>query len=611
MKNNYIIISSVDWKTTWQTQHRLADSLCKAGNRVLFIENTGIRNLQIKDRSRIISRVKKWYKTTGGFDEISKNFFTYTPLIFPLPYNKFISFYNSKKIFKHVKAWMNTVNYHNPIIISFLPTYLNNYLVKMINPHIYIYYAANNFGSQKGTENLILSERESIKRANINFVTSHLILKKLRKFSKKVFYYPASIEEKKFLNVSSLKPNILKKLKNPIIGYLGNFTDVFDIDLMIDVIKNSPEYVFLFLGDLKFYTSKSLELKKYENCYFAGEIANELVPNYLKFIKIGIIPYVVNDFTNGVYSSKLNEYLAMGLPVISTKIKEMELVLKKNKNLIYLSDNNSLDFKNKIQLALKEASKYKTSRINFAFKNSWDKKFLEITNIINKLIIETSPNRLKWKYIYLQNIKNYVFKFTFIGLFFYILIFTTPLIDFLGSKLNVQKEINFKEDNTIFVMSGYGHDKYFNNDYLIMAKELLELINNNSEYKKNFNIVISGKFQIFPESKIIKQILVDNKYDEKKLFEVSSEYINTFENIQLLIEVANKNNLIDQNKVLILTNPLHTKRTSLIIKKNYPNLIVHFIKLDVYNNDLTKLSKLKIISFEVAAIIYNFFKGNI
>jgi hypothetical protein len=191
------------------------------------------------------------------------------------------------------------------------------------------------------------------------------------------------------------------------------------------------------------------------------------------------------------------------------------------------------------------------------------------------------------------------------------LIFTTPLIDFLGSKLNVQKEINFKEYNTIFVMSGYGHDKYFNNDYLIMAKELLELINNNSEYKKNFNIIISGKFQIFPESKIIKQILVDNKYDEKKLFEVSSEYINTFENIQLLIEVANKNNLIDQNKVLILTNPLHTKRTSLIIKKNYPNLIVHFIKLDVHNNDLTKLSKLKIISFEVAAIIYNFFKGNI
>lgn len=611
MKNNYIIISSIDWKTTWQTQHRLANSLCKSGNRVLFIENTGIRNIQIKDRSRIISRIKKWSKTTGGFDEISENFFTYTPLIFPLPYNKFVSFYNSKKIFKHVEAWMNTVKYNNPVIISFLPTHLNNYLVKMINPQIYIYYAANNFGSQKGTEKLLLSERDSIKRASINFATSHLILKKIRKFTKKVLYYPASIEEKKFLNISSFKPNIFKKIKNPIIGYLGNFTDVFDIDLIIEVIKNSPQYDFLFLGDIKFYTSKSLELKKFKNCYFTGEIKNELVPNYLKFIKIGIIPYVVNDFTNGVYSSKLNEYLAMGLPVISTKIKEMKLVLQENKNLIYLSDNNFQDFKNKIQLAMKEASKYKISRINFAFKNSWDKKFLEITNIINELIIELSPNKLSWKYIYLQNIKNYISRFAVLGFTLYILIFTTPLLDFLGSKLNIQKKINFNESNTVFVMAGYGQDKYFNNGYLVMAKQLIELLNNNSENKNNFNFVISGRFQFFPESKIIRKILVDNNFDEKKVFEISSDYRNTSENIELLVKMANKNNLIYQNKVLILTSPLHSKRTSLIIKKKYPNLKVQFMQLDINKDNQSKLSILKTISFEVAAIVYNFLKGNI
>ena len=611
MKNNYIIISSIDWKTSWQTQHRLADSLYKTGNKVLFIENTGIRNIQIKDRSRIISRIKKWYKTTGGFDEISKNFFTYTPLIFPLPYNKFISFYNSRKIFKHLNVWMNTVKFHNPIIISFLPTYLNNYLVKMINPEIYIYYAANNFGSQKGTKNLLLSEIDSIKKANINFATSHLILEKIRKYSKNVFYYPASIEEKKFLNISNFEPDIFKKIKKPIIGYLGNFTDVFDIDLMIEVIKKSPEYDFLFLGDLKFYTSKSLELKKYKNCHFAGEIVNELVPNYLKFIKIGIIPYVVNDFTNGVYSSKLNEYLAMGLPVISTKIKEMKLVSKDNKNLIYLTESNSQDFKNKIQLAIKEASEYKTQRINFAFKNSWDKKFLEISDHINKLIQKPSFDRISWKYIYLQNIKSYISRFAVVGMILYALVFATPLLDFFASKLNIQKKTSPFEANTIFVMSGYGHDKYFNNDYLIMAKQLIKFLDNNDQNKKKINFVISGRFQLFPESKIIKKILIDNNYDEKKIYDISVEYKNTYENINLLVKTANENNLINQNKVLILTNPFHSKRASLIINKKYPDLKAHFIQIDTYKDNLSKLSLLKIISFEVTAIIYNFFRGNI
>ena len=36
-----IIIGSIDWKTNWQTQHRLVTSLVKQNNRVLYIENTG------------------------------------------------------------------------------------------------------------------------------------------------------------------------------------------------------------------------------------------------------------------------------------------------------------------------------------------------------------------------------------------------------------------------------------------------------------------------------------------------------------------------------------------------------------------------------------------
>ena len=48
-----IIIGSIDWKTNWQTQHRLINSLVKQNNRVLFIENTGIRSAKISDISEL------------------------------------------------------------------------------------------------------------------------------------------------------------------------------------------------------------------------------------------------------------------------------------------------------------------------------------------------------------------------------------------------------------------------------------------------------------------------------------------------------------------------------------------------------------------------------
>ena len=81
MQNNYIIISAIDWKTSWQTQHRITKSLVDSGNRVLFVENTGLRNIKFKDKNRIISRIKTWRKSTKGFNEVEKNLFIYSPII--------------------------------------------------------------------------------------------------------------------------------------------------------------------------------------------------------------------------------------------------------------------------------------------------------------------------------------------------------------------------------------------------------------------------------------------------------------------------------------------------------------------------------------------------
>ena len=61
MKNKDIIIfSAIDWDTQWQWQQELAIHFAKK-NRVLFIENTGVRSLKITDSQRIINRLKKFF----------------------------------------------------------------------------------------------------------------------------------------------------------------------------------------------------------------------------------------------------------------------------------------------------------------------------------------------------------------------------------------------------------------------------------------------------------------------------------------------------------------------------------------------------------------------
>ena len=85
----------------------------------------------------------------------------------------------------------------DPIVINFLPTNLNYNLINQINPKLNIYYAANDFGTQPGTEKILSSEIKTISKSDINFATSHQILDKITKYSKNTFF-SAAIEEKKF-----------------------------------------------------------------------------------------------------------------------------------------------------------------------------------------------------------------------------------------------------------------------------------------------------------------------------------------------------------------------------------------------------------------------------
>ena len=104
-KQNFIIISSIEWDTIWQTQQKLAKSLSE-NNNVLFFENTGIRSPNFKDIPRIKSRIINWLKSTSGFKEINKNLLIFYPITIPLQYSKIFRFINKHILYSKLKKWI-------------------------------------------------------------------------------------------------------------------------------------------------------------------------------------------------------------------------------------------------------------------------------------------------------------------------------------------------------------------------------------------------------------------------------------------------------------------------------------------------------------------------
>jgi len=67
LKNeNIICISSIDWDFIWQGHQEIMSVLAKSGNKVIFIENTGVRAPGIRDVPRIKNRIRNWFKGVKG-----------------------------------------------------------------------------------------------------------------------------------------------------------------------------------------------------------------------------------------------------------------------------------------------------------------------------------------------------------------------------------------------------------------------------------------------------------------------------------------------------------------------------------------------------------------
>jgi len=66
-----------------------------------------------------------------------------------------------------------------------------------------------------------------------------------------------------------------------------------------------------------------------KNVYFPGSVPNKELPYLMHNAKAGIIPFDINnrmDLIQGIRPLKLFEYMAAGLPVITARWPELELI---------------------------------------------------------------------------------------------------------------------------------------------------------------------------------------------------------------------------------------------------------------------------------------------
>ncbi|MGY1727509.1 glycosyltransferase [Geodermatophilus sp. SYSU D01062] len=116
-------------------------------------------------------------------------------------------------------------------------------------------------------------------------------------------------------------PADIAAIPGPRIGFYGALDDfVVDFDLLERLAAELPEVSLVLIGDANHPMGR---FDRYPNVHWLGHRPYESIPAYGSAFDVAVMPWQDNSWIAHANPIKLKEYLALGLPVVSTDFAEL------------------------------------------------------------------------------------------------------------------------------------------------------------------------------------------------------------------------------------------------------------------------------------------------
>ncbi|HEX8282924.1 MAG TPA: glycosyltransferase [Pyrinomonadaceae bacterium] len=401
-----ILISSIEWDFNWQGHQEIATRLARAGNRVLYVENMGVRSPGLRDARRVAQRFSHWAGSLldGGVRQVAPNLYVCSPLIMP-PFGSWLRHQvNLRVLLPLLRRVVGNLDFDPSVVWTFLPTDTVASFVRMLRgpEGVVVYYCIADFAElTPNREDILRSEREVIELSDVIFAQGPHLAEHCSQTGKRAEVFPFGVNIDRFsrnghahgahahdevaANGNGSGPPLLKGLPRPVIGYVGGIHKFFDVEMLTAMARARPEWSFVLVGPLQ--TSPG-ELKRLPNVHLAGQKPHEELPDYIRGFDVGIVPYLFNTYTATVVPTKINEYLAMGKPVVSTNLPEVSNFNGKH-GVIITSPNRPKEFVASIERALLTGGEESsvTRRREVAALNDWEARYERMSRLIEQELL--------------------------------------------------------------------------------------------------------------------------------------------------------------------------------------------------------------------------------
>jgi UDP-galactopyranose mutase len=170
---------------------------------------------------------------------------------------------------------------------------------------------------------LLVQEQRLFAQADVVFTGGYSLFEAKRGRHANIHPFPSGVDVDHFgkARLRGEDPVDQRDIPRPRFGFYGVIDERMDLGLLAELADARPDRSFVIIGPVVKIGED--ELPRRPNIFYLGGKSYSELPEYVRGWDVAIMPFAINEATRFISPTKTPEFLAAGLPVVSTPITDV------------------------------------------------------------------------------------------------------------------------------------------------------------------------------------------------------------------------------------------------------------------------------------------------
>ena len=192
-------------------------------------------------------------------------------------------------------------------------------LAEALDPAVLVYDVMDDLASFKGAPpELTLRQRRALKYADVVFTGGRSLHRSvLQRRPEGTHCFPSGVDPDHYAPAIAMRRRGARRVA----GYVGVIDERLDLELVADLADALPDWRIRMVGPVAKIDPASLPRAR--NIVYPGPAQYADLPAVMGGFDVALMPFALNEATRSISPTKTLEYLAAGLPVVSTRVPDV------------------------------------------------------------------------------------------------------------------------------------------------------------------------------------------------------------------------------------------------------------------------------------------------